>query len=225
MQYLGGKHRIAKQLAYYILPRTMGRLIEPFHGGLSASVALQPKFASDAFEPLTRLVAAVRAGWEPPDVVTEETYHAVRGSGTPLEGFAGFACSFGGKWFAGYARNSRGDNFAKQSKNALLKKMKALENTQFGHKSYFWTEAQSGDTLYCDPPYAGTTTYKGLPSFDHEMFWSWCAWQAGRGVLVFVSEFTGPPWSVLAEIKSKSDMHTRLRDQTTTEKLFMLVPK
>jgi DNA adenine methylase len=225
MQYLGGKHRIAKQLAYYILPRTMGRLIEPFHGGLSASVALQPAFASDAFEPLTRLISAVRAGWEPPDVITEEMYYEARGSGTPLEGFAGFACSFGGKWYGGYARNSRGRNYAKDSKNALLRKMKALQNTQFGHKSYFWTQAQSGDTLYCDPPYAGTTTYKGLPPFDHELFWSWCAWQAGRGVLVFVSEFTGPPWSVLAEIKSKSDMHTRLRNQTTTEKLFMLVPK
>lgn len=225
MHYLGGKHRIAAWLAEHIKPRAQGRLFEAFHGGMSATVALQPAYAADAFEPLTRLVAALRAGWEPPDVVTEETYNAVRGDGTPLEAFAGFCCSYSGKWYGGYARDGTGRNYAMNGKRSLAKKMAAVRGVEFAHRDYFWTPLRAGDTLYCDPPYVGTTGYKGTAPFDHELFWSWCAWQASRGVLVFVSEFTGPPWSVLAEVKSKSDMHTSKRTRDTTEKLFMLVPK
>ena len=121
---------------------------------MSATVALQPDFASDSFEPLTRLVAACREGWEPPDVVTEETYAAVRGTGTPLEAFAGFCCSFGGKWYGGYAPDGSGRNYAMNGKRSLKKKLAALSGTSFSHRDYFWTEAKPGDTIYCDPPLA-----------------------------------------------------------------------
>jgi len=224
MYYLGGKHRIAKLLAAEIIPRVQGRLFEPFHGGMSSTVALQPTYASDCFEPLTRLVSALRAGWEPPDFVTEETYNSVRGAGTPLESFAGFCCSFGGKWFGGYARGKK-RNYAMDGKRSLAKKIAATRNVKFTHRDYFWTPARFGDTIYCDPPYAGTTKYKGTKDFDHAVFWDWCNWQASRGVLVFVSEFSGPPWYVLREFKSKSDMHTIKREQCTIEKLFMLAPR
>ena len=40
-----------------------------------------------------------------------------------LTGFVGFGCSFGGKWFGGYARNAGGTNYAAQSKRSLLKDM------------------------------------------------------------------------------------------------------
>jgi DNA adenine methylase len=226
MQYLGGKHKLAKWLAAHILPRKQGRLFEPFHGGLSATVALQPYVASDSFEPLTRLIAAVRAGWEPPEIVTEETYFKVRGSGTPLEAFVGFCCSYSGKWYAGYAKdNAKNPSYARQGKNALLRKINATRSVHFQHRDYFWVDPQPGDTLYCDPPYMGTTTYGGLPAFDHKLFWNWCEWQAKRGVLVFVSEFTGPSQYVLAKIESKTAIRTKLRDHITNEKLFMLAPK
>lgn len=223
MQYLGGKHRIAKLIAPHIAPRRQGRLFEPFHGGMSATVALQPDFASDGFEPLTRLVAALRAGWIPPDVVTEETYNAVRGTGSALESFAGFCCSYGGKWFGGYARNSIGHNYALSGRRSLAKKMAMLTNTVFYHRDYRWIDIKCGDTVYCDPPYKGTTGYKGTGSFCHETFWDWAAWQSKRGVLVFVSEFSAPSWvPVLATFESKTAMHTSKRSRSTTEKLYML---
>jgi hypothetical protein len=76
--------------------------------------------------------------------------------------------------------------------------------------------------VYCDPPYRGTTTYKGNYPFDHDLFWDWCRWQGKRDVLIFVSEFTGPEEFCFAELQAKSDMHTTQRKRETVEKLFML---
>jgi len=61
MRYCGGKSRIAGWLAEQIAPFRAGRrLVEPFCGGLSATVALQPQLASDASVPLIHLIRACR---------------------------------------------------------------------------------------------------------------------------------------------------------------------
>ena len=46
--------------------------------------------------------------------------------------------------------------------------------------------------IYCDPPYQGTTKYKGVDDFDHDAFWNWCREQANNGHKVFVSEYNAP---------------------------------
>lgn len=223
MRYIGGKHRIAKQLSQVILPHREGRrFLEPFCGGLSATVALQPDMASDASEPVIRLVNAIRDGWNPPENVTEDDYRQSRGSGEPLEAFCGLCCSFGGKWFGGYAREE-GRNFALQGRNALLRKVEATRNVQFLHRSYEQVDVQYGDLLYCDPPYAGTTNGYATGPFDSESFWDWVKWAGNTcGALVFISEFNGPEWAdVHAEFPSRTDL--RKRDagrQATIEKLF-----
>ena len=54
---------------------------------------------------------ALQSGWEPPDIVTEAEYQYIKDhkdEDPALAGFVGFGCTFGAKWFAGYARDKRG---------------------------------------------------------------------------------------------------------------------
>jgi DNA adenine methylase len=48
--------------------------------------------------------------------------------------------------------------------------------------------------VYCDPPYAETTAYKGKNkiSFDHGVFWDWVREQVRNGNEVIVSEYHAP---------------------------------
>ena len=46
--------------------------------------------------------------------------------------------------------------------------------------------------VYADPPYAGTTPYKGVEPFDSEAFWVYMRKLANDGHMVFVSECTAP---------------------------------
>ncbi len=109
MRYMGGKSRIAKQIAAVIDEhRQPGQLVwDAFCGGLSMSVALSkkgPVLASDACAPLIALYKAVQEGWDPPTEVSRQTYMAAKllPDSDPMKAFCGFGCSFGGKWFGGY---------------------------------------------------------------------------------------------------------------------------
>ena len=222
MRYVGGKHRIAKQLAGSILPHVRGRrLIEPFCGGLSATVSLQPDVASDASETLIKLIMAVRCGWEPPTHVSEFDYNAAKGTGTEMEAFCGHCMSFGGKWWGGYARES-GRNFALQGRNALLRKVEATRAVAFSCQSYDAYRPAPGDVFYCDPPYRGVTNGYATGPFDSDAFWDWVRVGAQRGALMFVSEFQGPDWATVhAEFSSRTDLRKRdAGQQKTIEKLY-----
>jgi DNA adenine methylase len=224
MQYLGGKSRIAKKLAPIILELAKGRtLIEPFCGGLSMTEQLRPAYASDASVPLISLIQAVRAGWDPPDNVSEAEYAYARTLPPthPAHGFCGFGCSFGGKLWGGYARQpSTGLNFAATAKRSLLRKIAAAASTEFGICDYRDWVGNTSTCFYCDPPYANTTGYR--TALDSAIFWQWCKVQASRGALVLVSEFDAPAGivDVVLELADKSTMHTKQRTKATVERLF-----
>lgn len=225
MRYLGGKHRIAKWLRQQITPlRRNRRLIEPFCGGMSATVAIQPDLACDASVPLISLIHACRNGWEPPTDLSESEYQYAKTlpPENPLHGFAAFCCSFGGKYWGGYAREA-GRNFAKQGKNALLRKIEATRGVEFQLMSFEQLQPGSGDLVYCDPPYGGTTMGYSTPVWNPEAFWSWARESAARGAILLVSEFSAPEGvAVLAQIESSTDLRTKNRNQQTTEKLFVM---
>lgn len=225
MRYLGGNHRIANWLRDSIQPiRKDRRLVEPFCGGLSATVALQPCLASDASVPLMSLIQACRQGWEPPIDLSESEYQQAKllPPSDPLHGFAAFCCSFGGKYWGGYARET-GRNFALQGRNSLLRKIKATQLTEFKCCEYHELEILPGDVVYCDPPYAGTTMGYATEPWDSNQFWNWCRDLQDKGATVIVSEFKAPPdIKVLAQITSKTDLRTKRREQDTVETLFIL---
>ena len=231
MRYIGRKHRIAKKLAEAILPHTKGRvLIEPFCGGMSATVALQPAAASDASKPLIDLILAVRVGWEPPTEVSEEAYKLSRtkelSECNVTDAFHLICCSFGGKWKGGLARGGKSEpnrNFALEGRNVLVRKVKATLNVDFRCVSYNEYKTQAGQVFYCDPPYEGVTNGYATGPFDSAAFWNWARQGADNGALIFVSEFTAPDWAeVHAEFPSKTDLGKKSGDQTTVEKLYRI---
>lgn len=205
MQYLGGKTRIAKQLAAEIDKiRRPGQWVwDAFCGGLSMTVALSkngPVYSTDACVPLIALYRAVQAGWDPPTEVSREQWQAAKAlpDTDPMKAFCGFGCSFGGKWFGGYAHDANGtrnrdgvpSNYALSAKRKLAASaphVRALDALNFLDQE----PRPSDGVLYLDPPYAGTTGYDGVTAFDHARFRQRCAeWSAHSHV--FVSEYQMP---------------------------------
>ncbi len=196
MRYLGGKSRIAKLLAEVIDQyRQPGQLVwDAFCGGLSMSVALRkkgPVWSTDANVALIALYRAVQNGWEPPTEVSAETYRAAKAlpDSDPMKAFCGFGCSFGGKWFGGYARIS-GRNIPDETRKSL--KPDVAPNSWFDAVDFNAVKPQpTAAVLYLDPPYAGTTGYVGVQPFDHLRFLA-CARGWAEHTHVFVSEYDFP---------------------------------
>lgn len=196
MRYLGGKSKIRKQLAAFLeaLRKPEQQYVEPFvGGGWVLQEISNPRQAGDGNAALVALYQAVQDGWEPPDFVSEETYaayQAERPSGDPMTAFCDFGCSFGGKWFGGYARGS-GRNFAAECRRNVLKQKPMLEGVAFHHR-LFHEWAPTDSLVYCDPPYAGTTAYGAFEGFDHTLFWETLRGWAAAGNTVVVSEYQAP---------------------------------
>lgn len=195
MRYLGGKQRIGKTIAGFInnlvICDKLASYAEPFCGmcGVGRHVIAAERRFSDEHLDLVLLLKAVCSGWEPPDVIAEEQYAELRNSEpSALRGFAGFGCSFGGKFFNGYARYSNGRDFTGEAKRAVIKIANDLVGCTIEHNDY--GDTPNADITYCDPPYDGTTGYS-VGAFDSGEFWRWVRDRPGH---VFVSEYTAPDW-------------------------------
>lgn len=238
MQYLGGKTRIAKAIAEQInRVRKPGQWVwEPFCGGLSVSVALSkagPVWATDANPALIALYQAVQNGWRPPTELSREAYAAAKllPDSDPLKAFAGFGCSFGGKWFGGYAEpryypktaTNHGGNsdYPAQSAKALLRdvprcgRVDCLEFLSVDPR-------EIAALIYCDPPYAGTTGYDALPAFDSQRFLLRVADWA-RFTDVFVSEYQFPIGTCVFEVQKPKTV-SKGTGALATERLYH-IPK
>lgn len=230
MVYLGGKRIISRWVAENI-QRHKGRAVryvEPFVGGLGTFERCRPLFASgmasDTHEDLILLYQAIASGWIPPETVTEQEYQVIRqGPPSALRGFVGFGCSFGGKWFGGYARNKQGFNYARIARDSLLRSRSALASSDIRQASYEALPIDSSCFVYCDPPYAGTTGYS-TGEFNHDRFWATVEGWARLGAVVLVSEETAPGgWDCVAE-KTRGHRIGNTCKPFRTEKLWMLAP-
>lgn len=226
MQYMGSKNRIAKHLLPIMLENRNGRTwVEPFVGGANMIDKVEGKrIGADTHEHLIELLRALQAGWIPPTDVSKEMYYEVKNNqdsySEELIGFVGFLCSFGGKWWGGYAANSKGDNYADRGSRVLTKQAKKLKEIEFINCSYQDLEIPPNSLIYCDPPYEGTTKYKG--GFDHLEFWEWCRIKAKEGHLVYVSEYNAPSdFKCVKEIEHKTILNKNAQDKRV-EKLFTI---
>ena len=197
MQYQGGKARSGKWIVELIAKNgAIGPFWEPFCGGLGASVCLAAKFGaglhSDGNLALASMYSAVYRGWLPPSAVSEADYQAARElpDSDPLKAFTAVACSFGGKWFGGYARDRGVRDYCAQGRRAVLRDVPQL--TEVFYADFLQSTPEAGlGFLYCDPPYGGTTQYSGAPKFDADRFWAVAAaWS--KFCPVFVSEYAAP---------------------------------
>lgn len=228
MRYMGGKERIATKVVAAMQPDIAAApcYVEPFVGGASVACRVQheKKWLSDANEALVRMWAAACRGWAPPERMTREEYAALRAAqdpNDPMTAFAGFGCSFGGKWFGGYAASPT-RNYCANARNSVAKKVRGLSGAVWRFGGYDAVPIPRRAVIYCDPPYANTTGYTAAGKFDSAAFWVWCRTQARRGRVVYVSEYTAPDFAeCVAEFPTYSTLAAAAGEGAkVTEKLF-----
>lgn len=230
MKYMGSKARIAKHILPIILKdRQPGQwYVEPFMGGCNTLDKVDnPRIGADTHSELVAMYKALQDGWMPPDLVTEDDYNGLKKSGGDhLRGYVGFSMSFGGKWWGGYRRDKPGQHGdmenmvtqSRRSKAAAMKQIAALDGCRFVHSGYLDLDIPPNSIIYCDPPYKGTTAYRG--GFDHDTFWSWCETQVAWGHKVFVSEYQAPEGWECVWHSSLSNTLSRTGVSAAKERLF-----
>lgn len=228
MHYFGGKSRIAKQIVSVLKDNLENTkyFFEPFVGGANIVILMGGKrYASDKNEYIIETYKAIQDGWIPPKNISKEEYDYVKNNkdeNKALTGFVGIGCSYAGKWFNGYARNSRGDNYCLQTYNSLLKKKELFQTVKFNGIDYRNTNPKNA-LIYCDPPYSNTTKYSATGDFDSQEFWN-IVREWSKTNKVFISEYTAPDdFKCVLEIPTKLEIRNgnNVREPRI-EKLFTL---
>lgn len=195
---MGSKKKYAKEIGELITKnRVPGQwVVDAFAGSMRVIEQVDGnRIANDINRGIVSLYKAIVAGWQPPTIVTKEDYDLIKNCPEryppELTEFVAHACSFGGKRFSSYAQNKRGDNYAKQGGNALMKQRDKLVGVQFLSLDYRAIPYPPESIIYCDPPYQNTIGYNDT-SFNHEEFWEWARTTSDAGHTVYVSEYTAP---------------------------------
>lgn len=238
MKYVGSKLRIAKHIIPFIMKEYKDGMayIEPFVGGGSMifQVPIKNRVGYDINEYVIRALKLIR---DDPDRLprnnkeyTKEMYEKARKSdlSDPVDCYAMFQYSFGGKFKCSWAQNSSGRDYVAEGLRNTYKKSEGLQGVKLECASYLDIEAPEGSIVYCDPPYRGTRIdgySKNSKDFDYEHFYTWCE-ELSEHSEVFVSEYTAPDhWEVLWEKPVKAALAHNGKYKTNTEKLFRVRSK
>lgn len=239
MRYVGGKFRIAAHLEPLVnsarIHTRATTYVEPFLGGASTFTLNAPRFrraiGADVVPDLIAMWQAARDGWTPPTDLDEDTYRALRDAEpSALRGFAGFACSFGGKWFGGFARSYGTGHPAgviydevTTSSRRVADQAQAVPHAEYVVSDYRALSIPSGSLIYADPPYAGTLGYDAAGPFDYAEFWRVAERWARDGNAVLVSEHAAPePWVEVWSATLPDYLSGRQEAGARVERLFAL---
>lgn len=214
--------------------------VEPFCGMCNLIPELKQlkvRWMNDINPYIIGLFSALQKNWIIPERIDEETYKICKEYAKctfnpsvdekALIGFVGVACSYGGKWYGGYARGNDGKgnprNYCLESKNNLTKqieKIKDFKEVLFSCKKYDEMYIPKHKSIiYCDPPYANTTGYKDC--FNSNKFWEWCEMLIEKGHKVFVSEYVAPDgWECIWQKEVNSSLTKDTGAKKGIEKLF-----
>lgn len=231
MRYMGSKGRHAKYLIPYIMEghNQEKPYVEPFVGGgnIFSQVPANIKWGNDTATYAVALLDALSKGWEPPTYLDELTYYQIKedphGYDPALVGFAAYCCSYAGKFWGGYwrAKDMKGNirNCAAEQARNLEKQRSGLIGAKFTNLNYLEMGIEPGSTVYCDPPYIGTTGYQY--DIDHAEFWHWCEELVLKGCRVFVSEYKAPlDWECVWEKDVTNSLTKETGAKRGVEKLF-----
>ena len=233
MRYLGGKNQLGKEISgilkKYAPPEKYSKYIEPFCGSLGVTIHMVDDYkvyVSDYQKDLILLWKAIKSGtFKYPRSVSKQTYYRYKNDPKPsaMRAFVGFGCSFGGKWFGGYAEDYNKKNYTICSET--VRSIKRLESSikkikSIKHCSYDKWHLKNC-LIYCEPPYRNTTGYDGIDSFDHEKFWDTIRKWSKRNIVI-VSEYTAPKDFKCIWKKQRAQSLAPNNNKTKTEKLFML---
>lgn len=228
MKYMGSKARIAKFILPIILKdRKEGQwYVEPFVGGANMIDKVDGnRIGADFNSYLIKALIMVR---DSPNLIprnnleyTEKMYLTAKKSDltNPVDCFAMFNYSFGGKFRDSWARNKRGTDYVKECVKNILIQSDHIKGVKLVISSYSDLGIPPQSIIYCDPPYAGTTKYKD--DFDHEKFWQWCREKHCEGHQVFISEYNAPDdFECIWQKEIQSGLNTNTTKKGV-EKLFV----
>lgn len=239
MKYMGSKNRLSKELApiiqsYVDQPWCKGYL-EPFVGGANMidKIRCERKFGSDINKYLISLLQHVQANPKDlPTIITEQEYKKVMVNKDNYEdwyiGFVGFCCSFGAKFFGGYARGKTDKgacrNYALESYKNLNKQAPNLRNIKFKCCDFQEINKIKNFVIYCDIPYRNTTKYSES-NFPYDKFYGWCR-DLSKDNVVLISEYDMPNtfrciWSKKTSVNFDSSRTSGDIANKRVEKLFI----
>lgn len=170
-------------------------------------------------------------GWKPYKI-NRDYYNFVKDNkeicDPHIVGWVGFNCSYSGKFFGGFAGETKTKNgsirdYQSEAIGNVLAQVDNLFGVCFKNVSYTDLYIPDNSIVYCDPPYFGTTGYG--KDFDHNEFWEWVRQLNKIGHSVFVSEYNAPDDFVCVWQKemnsSLSANGVRGGNKTSVEKLFV----
>lgn len=229
MKYIGSKRKYVKEILPIILKDRESEnqlYLEPFAGGMNVIQHVKGRrIANDKNEYIISLFKSLISNTiKLPDYLSECTYNCIKNNKESYKksfvAFVGYCCSFGAKFFGGYARGE-GRNYCAESKRHLLKQKELLHDVNFTCYDYtFYTDLKEKAIIYCDPPYKNTLKYSD--EINHNEFWEWVRIMSKKGHKVFVSEYEAPKdficiWS--KEVYNTIDKNTS--GKKGIEKLFV----
>lgn len=242
MRYLGGKQKIGKHIAKYILDNYQFNVYtEPFCGMLGVMrhiPATYQRVANDSHTLLIDMLQCVQQGWLPPlSDCSESLYNEMKFTTIiPTDkqdrahyAFVGHACAFGGRWFSGFARDSRRGNYYMNGKRGLQKLYPVLRDILFTSHSYndFLSldnpllSSNNNVLIYCDPPYSGIQRVGTREKFNNLEFWEW-ARKLSRlpNVVLLISEISAPDdFECVWQLERTRDCRAK-SSKTITERLY-----
>lgn len=201
MKYMGSKARIVKEILPIILSERKPEqwYVEPFAGGMNSICEVTGnRIANDVHYHLIKMWEELIRGWIPTKITREE-YSEIRSNKSRYPshfvGWVGFNCSYSGKWFGGFAGETKTKigtirDYQIEAINNVKNQIDKMKGVVFKNKSYYELELPPNSIVYCDPPYEGTTKYSN--EFDHVRFWKWVRKISRQGHTVFVSEYSAP---------------------------------
>ena len=235
MKYMGSKARFAKDILPIILKDRKPEqwYVEPFAGGMNSICDVQGnRLANDIHFYLIEMWKELCNGWIP-QKINHNIYHIVRNNREQFEprfvGWVGFNCSYSGKWFGGFAGETKTKigtvrDYQTEAIKNVAKQVEKMKGVVFQNKPYYELELPPNSIVYCDPPYDGTTKYAN--DFDHNLFWNWCREKAKHGHAVFVSEYNAPSdFECVWQKEAKSSLSANGKtggNKVSVEKLFYI---
>jgi len=233
---MGSKNRIAKYILPIILKERKENqfYVEPFVGGCNIIDKVKGlRIGNDINFYLIEMYKSLQNNWIPPKTVTKIEYNQVRQNKDnfppELVGYYGVCCSYSGKWFGGYAGETKTKigtirNYIDESYRNLLDQISSIKDIKFYSKNYYDLDIPKNSIIYCDPPYQGTTKYAN--DFDYVKFWNWIR-ETSVSSKVFISEYNAPNdfeciWQ--KEVTSSLSANGKIGgNKNSIEKLFTLI--
>lgn len=234
MKYMGSKASVSKELIPIIIKDRKENqfYVEPFVGGANMIDKVDGnRLGSDFNKYLISLLKELQNGWIP-TYIEKDKYNDIRANKDNYEdyivGWAGICCSYCGKWFSGFAGETKTRNGVRNYQTEalfnVLKQLPKLTDVEFVYSDYLDLVIPNNSIIYLDPPYKGVTKYP--PDFNHDVFWEYARIISNEGHSVYISEYEAPEdFECIWQRKYQSSLSSNGEvggSKISVEKLFKL---